>query len=287
MKLIHRYAYPSPTRTDILPVEDGGDQSAKSKKRLRPPKLHALRDADAAIFYVAKLAPMGFGFTLEINCPAPEELKAARAAAAQERLRKGDVLLLTTRPPLTPEGTHLLAPIPRSNSYVEDCVLAAVRRFLDVCSREEVALSEAMAANLPKGFEDRARLKFQMRAPAFFTHKARRGEPYGDRLRTRRSVGFLLFAREIWENGPDLLCPFGMSGPMNLVWAYLLTVKHPEWLAVPEGDRLVMADIVAAAHDKGQAVFPEAPDTLAFADRWRVELVLDTGAPGPATARRG
>lgn len=29
MKLIHRYAYPSQTRTDILPVEDGGDQSAK------------------------------------------------------------------------------------------------------------------------------------------------------------------------------------------------------------------------------------------------------------------
>ncbi|MCX6624226.1 MAG: hypothetical protein NTY38_24825 [Acidobacteria bacterium] len=279
MKLIRRFAYPAPTRLEGRIPDDGDGDAEAAAPRPRPAKLHALRDADAGMYYVAKLAAKGYGFDLEINAQVPPGAKAARAVKASERVKKGDVLLISTRPPLTPDSGRLLAPIVPSGSWIEEHIVETLSRVFRICCREEVVLSSAIARQLPKEAAEHAKLKFQLRPPAYFKYRARHQQKYGARLHGSKTAGYLISAREIWPNGPDLFCSFGMSGPMNLAWAYLLATKHPELIRCGD-DRFVMADILPRKlPGEKHAVFPEAAESLEFADSWQVRILLDTALP--------
>jgi hypothetical protein len=282
MKMVHRISYPIPARVDHRPMDEmegpGGVRHAKQRN-----KLHWLRDGDAGTYYVSKLAAVGYGFSLELNLPSPPataaDSRADRGAAAEERLRKGDILLLNTRPPLTKDENQLLAPIRRSESWVEDRIMGILAGIFTTCCRDEVVLAEPVAAMLPPLFEKRAKVKFKTRPEAEYSHRAASNGEY-EEIHTHRTAGYLIYAREIWPNGPDLLCSFAMSGPMNLVWAFLVATRYADRIMPAGKERILMADIVPPVAQYGSSrVFPDFPDTMDFARSWEVQPTLDRSAP--------
>lgn len=281
MATVHRISYSSPTRIYYQPPEADDAEPGSTRPSKQKSKLHWLRDGDAGSHYVAKLAAAGYGYRQEFNAPPPPEWADCapdRAAAAQERLKKGDVILVNNRPPLTPDMNHLLAPIVRSGSWVEDRIMDAVGRCFAVCSRDEVVLTDELAAMLPPRFAKRAKLKFKTRAEAEYTCRASQGGVY-EEIASRRTAGYLIYAREIWPNGPDLLCSFAMSGPMNLAWAFLITTRFADHVLPTGRERVLIADIIPDnARNRGR-VFPEWTDTLDFTSSWKVEPTLDRCAP--------
>jgi hypothetical protein len=280
MKTVHRISFPLPARVDHLPLDDL-DAPNRTRHGKQRNKLHWLRDGDAGTFYVGKLAAAGYEFSLELNLPAPAgaaDSKADRGAAAAERLKKGDILLVNNRPPLTPDANQLLAPIKRSESWVEDRIMEVLNRIFTACCRDEIVLSAALAAMLPPTFEKRAKVKFKTRPEAEYSHRASLDGEY-EEIHTHRTAGYLIYVLEIWPNGPDLLCSFAMSGPMNLVWAFLVATLHADRIMPSGQERIFMADIVLPVSlDGGSRVFPDWPATLDFARSWDVQPTLDRQA---------
>lgn len=279
MRMVHRFCYPITARVDRLHLDELEDASSPRNERRRS-KLHWLRDGDAGAYYVSKLASAGYQFALKLNLRTDDgdtESKADRAAAATERLKKGDVLLLNTRPPFTKDENQLLSPIERSDSWVENRIMEFLAKIFTTCSRDEVVLSRELAAQLPKALEKRAKVKFKTRSGAWYTHKATVDGEYTE-IRSYRTAGYLIYGREIWPNGPDLLCSFAMSGPMNLIWAYLVASKFGDHLTSPGCERFLMADFGPPISAGRPQLPPESPDTLDFANRWIVEVALDTAA---------
>jgi hypothetical protein len=278
MATVHRICYPSPLRVDFLPEEEMGP--ASKRKSERKSKLHWLRDGDAGTYYATRLAAAGYDYRLEFNTPKPANItdrKGDRAAAAQDRLKKGDVLLVNNRPPLTRNETHLLADIVLSESWVEDRIMGILRNTFSVCSRDEVVLTDGVASMLQPDFEKRAKVRFKKRPEAEYSHKATVGGEY-EEIHSHRTAGYLIYAREIWPNGPDLLCSFAMSGPMNLVWAHLVVTKLADHLLPAGKERILVADIVPTVVAHSRSVFPDWPDTLDFTCDWKVEPALDKSA---------
>lgn len=118
MRMVHRFAYPIWARVDHPRSDDLEEAEAALDGKPRS-KLHWLRDGDAGAYYICKLAASGYQFSLELNFPiegGDRDSKADRGALATDRLKCGDVLLLNTRPPLSPDRNQLLAPIQRSTS---------------------------------------------------------------------------------------------------------------------------------------------------------------------------
>lgn len=278
MKMVHRFTYPLPARTDrrLLDEMDDLNQTTLATRRN---KLHWLRDGEAGTFYASKLAIAGYEFSLEFNLPAPGNAKADRGATAVERLKKDDILLVNTRPPLTNDTNHLLAPIRRSDSWVEDRIIDVLKEIFTTCSRDEVVLSIGLAGMLQERYEKRAKLKFMTRPEVYYTQRASINGEYED-VRAHRTAGYLIYAREIWPNGPDLLCSFAMSGPMNLVWSYLLATRFASYILPSGKERFFMADIIPPIAQNGDSeVFPDWPETMGFTDCWKVETTLDRSAP--------
>ena len=273
LKKVHRIAYPIAAKTDKEKADVlSGDESGHHSRARS--KLHWLRDGDAGAFYANRLGACGYSFGLELNLRGTGD-DPERAVSAEGRLKKGDLLLLNTRPPLSPDDNHLLARIPKSESWIENQVLGGLGKVFQKCSRDEVALHPELAAFLSHENSARARMKFKTRAEAEYSHGAAiRGE-YTE-LHTHRTGGYLIHMKELWPNGPDLMCSFAMSGPMNLAWAYLLAARHPDLLVPGDKERFFWADIVPDDH---RPVFPPQPDALDFLDRWRLDPVLHRTAP--------
>lgn len=284
MRTIFRFAYQAPTKTEsIRSAEDEDGYETPNAPQHRAAKLHALRDADAGNFLLAALLREEDKFGLEINAPADEALKEARAVEARKRMKKGDILLLNTRPPLTNEPGHNLSPILRSHTWLEDFLLDSIlSQYFEKCSRGEVALSKTLAMLLPERYVDRAKVKFQLRATAFYKKRTRYGKEYGQEIKSLRTAAYLIYRREIWEGGPDLLCTFGLSGPMNLVWTCLLCSKYSSKLEFCGRDRFLMAEITTVRiQDDPPSIFPKSPETLSFAHHWRVDFPLETSGWPP------
>jgi hypothetical protein len=142
--------------------------------------------------------------------------------------------------------------------------------------------------NVPDEFKNRGCLDFYMDAEATYKHSCLDGEGRAVRFSKRlsgetpqklRSAVFLLHTPSItWQeddgnpvgHGPEILLGFGMGGTIGLVWAYLLSKKHPELL---EGHRFLMAELVR------DNPLPSNPINLSFADHWKVEIIFDQPLP--------
>jgi hypothetical protein len=279
MRMVHRFAYPIWARVDHPRSDDLEEAEAALDGKPRS-KLHWLRDGDAGAYYICKLAASGYQFSLELNFPiegGDRDSKADRGALATDRLKCGDVLLLNTRPPLSPDRNQLLAPIQRSTSWVEERIMNFLAQVFTICSRDEIVLSRSLAAKLPPDAK-RAKLRFKRRPDAWYTHIAAMQEDY-KHVRMSRTAGFLIYGREIWENGPDLLCSFAMSGPLNLIWAYLAVTQLSDRIPPSPCERFLMADFGPRLPVKARPIIPHSPDTLSFADDWTLRVVLEASAP--------
>jgi hypothetical protein len=271
MPRIHRFAYLAPTKIDAARgVDDEWDVPGPSEPHARTPQVHMLRDGDAFAELLPVLLRGGYEYGgVEINFPTEESLKERRGLDARSRLTRGSLLVLNNRPPIGDED--VVKKIRRSHSWLEDQLFEVLGRFFEKCSRAEVGLSESLSNLLPENYQDRAKATFGLRSRAVYKQLARYGTPYGEPRRYLRTAAYMIYQKEIWEGGPDLLCAFGLSGPLNLVWAYLLRTRYPEKLAFDRG-KFLMAEIKTAD-------FPAAPPTLSFADEWEVRFPLEVELP--------
>jgi hypothetical protein len=240
------------------------------------PRIYELRDGDA----FAELQPVLFDLGYEYG----GLLLNQRPEAGSEllpRLSRDDLIVLTTRPPITDDGTMANRKfIERTDGDLEKAILNAARPVFEICNRKFIRLTEHAAAGLPPAASDRAEVEFRVykRGGHEFAYYYRLRNAHAPRARSRTShapthaktTSTFLLRTPIGPNGPMLLNAFGMDGVTTLVWCYLLRTKYSRLLGTPG---FTMAEIAAGE-------LPRRPLDLAFADRWRVRLLLapDGGA---------
>lgn len=181
-------------------------------------------------------------------------------------LDESDVVVLTTRPPLTDDGMER-KPIQRSGSSLEQAVLEGVGQYFDKCRRSWIRLKPETAAHLGAA-ADRAEIQFYVYTRS---HYRLHRNPYGTRAQRRfatpgtlNTTAAFLISMPL-TGGPRLLNAFGMDGATTLVWCYLLRTRFAHLL---DGPRFVLAEIETTA-------LPHRPSRLDFADAWPVRLLMD------------
>jgi len=221
--------------------------------------IHQLRDADASLKISGVLSNLGYRFGgLLFNYPA----NADRTIPVDSSfLRPGDLLLLTTRPPLDDELDRTRSRLQRSHTTLEDKVFACLEQYFHHCSRAEVVLTKSLASRLPKQIAERREVVFREYGGAFC-------ERYSGRTRRRHlltTITYMTFTPEAWPKGPGLLTVFGMGGPETLIWAHVLRTRFAHLVC---SRSFVMAEMT-------EQVVPSGELDLSFSDRWQVNLLAE------------
>ncbi len=234
------------------------------------PQLHELRDghAFAELAGVPCMPGRSYGGLLP-NYSAPQ------GEVGMPTLGPSDVLVLTTRPPLSDNDEMDSRPIKRSGTRLETAVLNRVGQIFRVCNRANVRLSESVAAQLPPAYRNRAEMVVNVNGPVRYTryrmpHTKSRAEGrwHVEPENSLRTPAFLLFTRI--PDGPMLLNAFAMDGPRTLIWCYLVRTRFPQFL---DSARFVMAEM------RPESPVPDTPLSLSFADRWPVDILLNHPLP--------
>jgi hypothetical protein len=245
--------------------------SPRDTTRRVPP--FQIRDGGAAWLIAAALEDEGFqlGEILPNSPPPPaeeeeEELEPEdRAEVDLSPVAPDDLVLTTTRIPVSDRAQGDRSQVQRGWTTLEDPLFALWILFLDIISRSHVRLAAPMRSKVRPGYEDRREVAFRMRKGASYRERnAMDGTGWHWVPREPRTAAFLLRVLELWPGGPGYLGIFGMDGTSTLIWAWLLRHRAPELLRQPA---FVMADLCG-----GQ--IPERPTDLSWIGRWNVELVL-------------
>lgn len=229
------------------------------------PLLHALRDGDAFAEIEAVLLKQDYDYQgLILNFPSPD------FEVSRLDLGASDLVVLTTRPPHLDEMDKKGKPA--SGEKFEQRVLDVVNLYFPLHSRSLVKLSSEMAAKLKN--PDRGEINFRQRHGARYK---RHRMPYVKNREQRKwqmptkdalTAAFVLYTN-LWAGGPLFLNVFGMDGPTNLIWCYLLRTRFSEFL---KPHRFVMAELTTVP-------FPRKPQSLSFADKWEVDILLNEQLP--------
>jgi hypothetical protein len=230
-------------------------------------RLHQLRDGDAFIELAAVLHKRGYEYGgLILNYPAASSTQTTTVDTSF--LTASDLLVLTTRPPLHDAVRQLKNPILRSYTSLEQRVLAAFDAYFEVCARDQIKLAGPLAKKLAADVADRSVIEFTQHRGARYSRlrkyedfeKWHQGPP-------ERTSAYLIYTPPLWQDGPPLLATFSIGGPESLLWAYLLRTRFQAYVAL-EAPRFVMAEIHLQER-------PSPLHTLAFADHWQVDVLLD------------
>jgi hypothetical protein len=221
-----------------------------------------LRDGEAARCLTAAL--IGLGYRSEgciINYPSkgPDVIPFDL-----HRFGKGDLILVTTRPPIHDMDVPDKKGIPRSYTALEQALFAGpLARVFDYCARSQIILSD-LAATVSLKIKHRQVMLFRQNGGAAFqAYRPRRLREFTSFKRgSRQTAAFLVYVEEAWEGGPALLAAFGVGGTETLVWCRLLQTRYAHLLGTTS---FVMAEM--------RSDVPKRPQTLDFADDWHVEIL--------------
>lgn len=235
--------------------------------------LHRIRDTSALLELTSALQQAGYLFEETIL-----GLYPPGALALAPEFKDGDLLVLTTRPPLddtSVDGEPSVNPIHGSGSSQERAVLEMLRTvFLAHSTRTELSLRDPLYNCL------KAKPLLNERVLSFYS---RAGRLDRDRDKT---VCFLFRAPQIQGMPAKVgcLCSFGMAGIENLIWARTL-----------RKERDTLARVIANSKEwlivVGVGTLTPYPDpkirplTLAFADdfqqRWEIHTASAPAPEGP------
>lgn len=227
---------------------------------------HQLRDGDAFAQLSEVMHSKGYQYGgLVLNYPADDPPKIRQIDTSF--LRSSDILVLTTRPPL--HDTELdRNPVLRSYTSLEVDIVNLLEQHFDVCSRSIVKLNKSLAFKLPKQFANRADIQFTHYRGASYKSLKRHGAKHReDRKYPNLTSLYFIFTREIWQNGPRVLCAFGVSGTDSLIWSYLLRTKFRHEVTL-DRPKIIMVEIKTGK-------IPKQADSLSFADAWQTEVLLN------------
>jgi hypothetical protein len=228
-------------------------------RELRP---HQLRDTDSGLFLSEALVKSGYRYGGPIiNYPS----SGPDLRPFDDRfLGETDLILLTTRPPMTDLEVGDRKSIRRSFTTLEDKVFKALQTRFKSCARSEIVLQDA-TARISDEIAKRQSVVFRQNGGAAYQHH---GSPYtGEWRRFKRAqpltAVFLVFIPHAWRGGPALLAAFGMGGTETLVWCYQLATRFSHLLFTKS---FVMGEMrTGRLHE---------PSTLKdFADSWETTIL--------------
>jgi hypothetical protein len=229
-----------------------------------------LRDGDAALCLLPALEEHGYRYAGPIfNYPsAGPDLIPLDVSF----LRKTDLLLLTTRPPIHDSAVGDKKGIPRSYTMFEEKLFEGpLRERFERCARSEILLTNETAA-ISAEIAKRQAIVFRQNGGAMYQSY---GSPITREWRRFKkppplTAAFLLYSEQAWPGGPALLAAFGMGGTETLVWCYQLATRFRHLLFTTP---FAMAELRTEP-------LAERPTSIAFADSWEV-TILGTAQPAP------
>jgi hypothetical protein len=241
--------------------------------------LHQLRDGDASLELSEVLRDKGYRYGgLILNYPVEDRTyfpkdSIPRRIVDDSFLKPGDLILLTTRPPLDDRFDPAKSYFNRSYTTLEDKVFVALRKYFQHCSRIQVFLSDYVVGKYPQ-VRERCNIQFRQNQTQNLKQnlknnlKQNLGAAYDSINRhkppsSNRTALYMVFIESAWENGPRLLCAFGMGGPETLIWTHLLRTRFPDLVASQE---FIMAEV------EEQPIRPGC-DSLSEVDKWEVEIL--------------
>ena len=239
----------------------------------KKPFLHQQRDSASFIELIPLLSRKGYEFDdAHLNFPSKDGM--APPSPDMPLPGKGELLVMTTRPTLNNDHEDDFLIIQGSDSPLENRIITAVRPHFSACSRREVILSPRYMNAFKKNYEDRCSTTYTAKGKktkylniaryqaTVNKNKSIRKWTHQDGIRTG---AYLLYIREAWESGPDVLVCFSMTGSIGLIWAYLVRTKFPYLLDKPviAMSELIIGDI------------PDRPTDLSFTLDWDVQILLD------------
>jgi hypothetical protein len=220
------------------------------------PTLYKCRDAVAFDELTAGLPAKGFRYGTTIQFYPADE----RPATDLPAFRAGDLLVLTTRPPVH-DGVTIAPPrkiIRRAKSVLEDAVFAELLKSFRFCTRKNVQLTGRAKARLRHDPDRWESLEFHEYSPTadILSHHVGPVEVPRPRLPTT-TVAFLVRTTTMKGFPCSLLASFGLAGYTTLIWNRIVRVRYPEWIDRPG---FVMAELIF------RKPIPERPLTPEFAD---------------------
>ncbi len=250
----HRFAYQ-------LPTKNGRYQS-----------LHNLRDGDAFIEISTVLHGRGLtnrGTLLNL----PGKNLRDRSLPLMETFGPMDLIVTTTRPPLNDKPDAVRKYLEPGNTALENLIHKELRHHFSHCARPRVRLAPHLAKALPPEVADRADIRFYQYlakgklSPGEYLMLRAHGAPKAHKKFPKWRTAVYLVRTQAENNGPWLLCAFGMAGNESLIWAYLLRTRYAHYLE-EDGPLFVMGELHLQR-------LPKRPFTLEFVQDWKVDILLE------------
>jgi hypothetical protein len=188
------------------------------EKRDRSLLLHQLRDGDAALELSEVLRELGYQYGgLLLNYPGTS---TKRRHVNSDFLTPNDLLVLNTRPPLDDEfDRRRVCP---SYTDLEEKVFAALKQsFFAVCSRSHIRLHSSLPLS-PDCLKYRS-IELRVNRGAYSVAFSRVPVPPTE---PRTSPAFMVFKEHAWQDGPGILCVFGVGGPETLIINHLVRKRQ-------------------------------------------------------------
>jgi len=189
-------------------------------------------------------------------------------ATARARFARNDLMIRTTRFGMDdwhPRHARQRRKVEMSGNYIEECFVNDWRRYFSHLSRTEIELTREAAEVLPAG----AQTHFYLTDgdDAAYGTLASDGIVRKRRGGMVTSPGFMIYTRELWNDGPAGLSIFGMSGSVTYGFCHLIEHRFPAELAF-EDSEFVYCELSA---DRLLIPGNEPPDA-AFTRNWTVTI---------------
>jgi hypothetical protein len=246
------------------------------KRDLRP---FQNRDAVASMLAIDGLRSSGFEFgDVLLNFPPPRSQGRVPASVDTSFCRGDDLILTTTRLPLSDDTQDNRKRIRRAYTDLESELLAEWKPYLPILGRERVKLDDSLCDALPPGYEGRFDMCFyEAHGAPYRRLKAMDGRRTplrsGNGLRT---AAFLLRLPALSNRRTGYIGLWGLDGTATLVWAYLLRHRHADLLREPG---FVMAELSGSD-------IPRRPTNLRWALDWNAKILIHQRLPQPGGRAR-
>lgn len=187
-------------------------------------------------------------------------------------LNGGDLVVLTTRPPLDDEKLGENRTISRSYTPLEEYVFDSLRPYFKRCSRSRIELSEELCAKLETGYSDRAKINVKQNIDASYVGLGK----YFDSslvkyIGPKKTMVFFIRTPKGLNDKPQVLASFGMAGTYGMIWANAIRNGMPKTININK-PRFLMAEITI------DEIPLRTPD-LSFARAWEIDIILDVDLP--------
>lgn len=228
--------------------------------------LHRMRDGCMILSLSDALHDAGFHYAGEVlNFPADLHPKP-KDRPSVPLLRKTDVLVMPTRPPLDDDPDDRRS-MRWSGTSLESEVRSSMRKVFSKLDRGGAVLSPEAAKLLPSAQKEFSELYFQINGGASIVRAGRTAKS-GDKVEALPlgTVAYLISIHNAVEAGARLLGAFAMGGVQTLLWGQILR-QQPSLLREFIGcktNRLLMGRFVSPEDSLRYPYFSYKPEELQY-----------------------